>query len=783
MEKTGQAWKKKCEQLYFSIGRSPRLFASLVLAFFVGLSVFAAFSVPHLKTEYSVRQFMPAGHPLTTFDDKVKQRFQLVKIEPFFALVTLGDGDWLTESRMSRLKAVTERLKPLDGVDTVISLATMDGASSSKEGLTVGPLLELTPQPEWAKRILEDPLLTPALITKDARTVLVLVGMKDISTAQYKFIQNETKRTLQEAFPESKVALGGIPAVQTQMGDLLGAELKNFLGLSLLCSVITLLLFFRTFSSVALPLILMVMANLISLAWMVWTGVSFTVLSTTLPVLVSITVVSMSMHTMMRYAADWERALQSQVTPSPIVVLLRSYQGLLLPNFLTAVTTSIGFFAIAVGRIPLIRQYGITVGASIFVCWFVVIGALLPLMILFPIPSVRSWANSRARWALYLTKYKWQTVALVSSITLAFFWVGKDLQWSAQLFDDLPQKHEARASTDFIDSSMGGMVPLDIVVEKEEEDAWNDPASIQKLDELAAKWRSDPAVGSVNSASDLFRTTGRLQGRDLPSTRKEAAESAFLYSFSSPSPLKQFVTSDGRATRISLRLHDIPGDAMAKLVADFTKEAQAAFPGWKVQAAGMATTVHVLNNELCQELIYGFWQAIALIGLFLWFAFGSLRWTLISIVPNLVSPAVLLGSLTLFHTPIKPGIALIFSIALGISFDNTVYLLGRLKLLKDRSGRVSIERAWHQEANLCLFSSLALSAGFLVFLASYFALNRLFGAYMLVSIFGGLLGDLILLPALLAAFPWMVGAPKQTRRSVLAKEDGAKALDGVNLQA
>jgi outer membrane lipoprotein-sorting protein/uncharacterized membrane protein YdfJ with MMPL/SSD domain len=438
-------------------------------------------------------------------------------------------------------------------------------------------------------------------------------------------------------------------------------------------------------------------------------------------------------------------------------VLFRSYKGLLLPNFLTAVTTAIGFFAIGIADIPLIRQYGFTVGISVFVCWFVVIGALLPLLILFPVPKARKWTESRARWAAFVTTYPKAVVFGVALFAAFALFKGKDLNWSARLFDDLPKGEEARATTEFVDGNLGGMIPLNLVIEKDEENAWNDPAALRTLDGLAQKWRARSDVGSVVGPEDFLRAAGQVQGRDLASTRQEAAEYSFLYSFSEENPYKHYVTSDGRAARVALRLHDIPGDQMAQTVKEIRAEAEAALPGWKVTPAGMATTVHVLNNELSRELIFGFWQALGLIAVVLLCVFRSVRWTIAAVIPNLAPVAALLLVLSIAGTPVKPGIALIFSIALGISFDNTVYLLGRLMLLKNKSGgRIQVRKAWYQEGNLCFFSSMALSAGFLVFLASFFSLNQQFGLYMLVAIAGGLVGDLLFMPAMLAAFPWMV---------------------------
>ena len=64
-----------------------------------------------------------------------------------------------------------------------------------------------------------------------------------------------------------------------------------------------------------------------------------------------------------------------------------------------------------------------------------------------------------------------------------------------------------------------------------------------------------------------------------------------------------------------------------------------------------------------------------------------------------------------------------------------------------------------------MFSTLALVGGFAIFMASYFELNRMFGAYMLLSILAGMIGDLIFLPALLSWFPGLI----ETRAVALQK--------------
>ena len=753
--------------------KNLKRFSLLIMVGFVALGAVCGLSLSKLKTEYSMKQFLPPKHPLIEADDRTKARFQLPHIEPFFALVTLGDhlpGTWLEGERITKLHAVTESLKSQPSVRKTLSLGNVEGASQTKEGLTVGRLLELTSEDQWSARVLTDPLLSPGLISEDGRTVVLAVWVEEgTSTQLNEAIQLEARKQLSETFAGATVKLGGVPAVQTEMSNVLGRELGNFLLLSLIASLFTLMVFFRTFSSVVVALVLMVLANVVCLGFMAIAGIPFSVLSSTLPVLVSLTVVSMSTHTMMRYASDWQLAKRSVANPNPYRVLLHSYHGLLGPNTLTAITTAIGFFAISIADIPLIRQYGYTVGCSIFVCWFVVMGALLPLLALFPVPIVRDWTNARARWALYVTRYSREVLVAAAVLCASMLWFGKSLNWSAQLFNDLPAGYEARATTEFVDKNLGGMIPFDVVIEKDEENAWNDPAALAKLDKFAKKMRSHPFVGSVVGPQDLLRAAGKVQGRDLATSRAEAAEYAFLYSMGENDVFKSFVTVDGKAARLNMRLHDVPADKMKAFVHEVKAEVEGIFPGYTVTPAAMATTVHELNNELCFELIYGFWQALLAISLVLLCVFRSVRWTLAAALPNLVPVVVLLGALAIFGTPVKPGIALIFSIALGISFDNTVYLLGRLRLLRARSAtqEISVAKAWYQEGNLCFFSSIALGSGFLVFLASFFSLNQQFGFYMVVTIVGGLIGDLFVLPAMLESFPWMVKDKRAVSATVI----------------
>ncbi|MBS1972491.1 MAG: outer membrane lipoprotein-sorting protein [Bdellovibrionales bacterium] len=727
------------------------------------LTVLSVLTFSRLQTKYSLSQFLPKQNPLLALDAKTKRTFQISDSQPFIATLQLLDKQqtWLEVEKIQSLKQTTEEMRRIDGVKNALSIATVEGAVNNKEGLSVGPLLESIPSQRWFSQVMQNALLTPALVSKDAKTVSIVVYLKDSTSADLQAMKSEIETLAQKSLPFAKVEIGGTPAVQSDISVLLQSEIRNFVGLGFLACLIVLTIVFANFTPVIISFIITVVANLMILAAMAMLGYSFTVLSTTIPILATITVMSLCIHSMLRLV---EEAKNAPPMPHHRLVL-RTMRILLGANFLAALTPMIGFLSLATTKVPLIRDFGLTVAMAIFICWLVSYILLVPLLILLPKPQARKWAWAKARWSLYFFQKSGVVALLIIGVSVALAIKGQTLSWTARLFDDLPTDHQVRNSTELIDHELGGMIPIDIEL-RGTKDIWGDPKLLAQLDGMVRRFRKYPGVGSAVGLPDLLAASNLTQSR-LPASKASTAEILFLYSLSDQSPLKNYLNTDSSRTRIAIRAKDLPSNELNNLVERMTRDARKTFPGFIVNATGMGSTIHTLNNQLSRELIFGFWQSMFVIFVILIFVFRSVRWSFVACIPNLVPPAVLLGFLAISQTPIKPSIAIIFSIALGLAFNNTVYFLERLRSIQKSSSinRLDVEKALWLEGNPCLISSLTLLAGFSVFLVSYFAMNRTFGFYMVLSMVAGLVGDLILLPTLLKSCPWLLKTPNWSPRT------------------
>jgi uncharacterized protein len=734
---------------------SVALLSVIVLAVFGG-----ALTLHRLNSQYSMRQFMPADHPLYRSDREIKRVFRLTEEEPIIVNLKLDaatPGTWLEPARVALLERATAAVARLEGIQSVTSIANVQMAGDNGRGIEVDNVLKLTSPSAWKERVLKDPLLAPGLISADGRVVTLMGQINMMPEGQLHAIVAQIRSEVGAIAAEggAHTSVSGVAPLQNDMASLVSKELRNFFLLAFLACFITLVAYFRSFSTVVVCLILVVIANIATLTWLALAGIPFSILSSTLPIMCSIEALAIGSHTLLIFSDNYRQALALNPLATKAEVIWKSYRALLFPNYLMSGTTIIGFATLITSSVPLIRQFSQSVCGGIMLSCISMSIALPPLMVLFPVPVARRFTASKARWTLWVIQHRRLVLSAAAAVVVVFLVHGLRLNWAVRLYDDLPKAGDIKTSADLIDQNMGGMIPLNVLVKVPgESDPWHEPSRIERAAEVLRRWRAEPTVGSAIGLPDLLKT-----GIQKIDSRKAIAEVLFLYAFNgADNPTNAFLSTDGSSTRLLFRLKDIPADRMKDLVGRIEADVREAFPEAQVQVGGMAVMAHPLNAELSSDLIFGLWQSLVLISVLLIVVFRSVRLALVAAVPNLLPPLVLLATMAYLKTPVKPVVAIIFSIALGLAYNNTVFLMTRLRKLQARFAQSAdvIHRTWYQEGNPCLFSSLAVIGGFAVFLASYFSPNRIFGAYMLWSIGVGIIGDLVVLPALVAAFPWLL---------------------------
>lgn len=144
--------------------------------------------------------------------------------------------------------------------------------------------------------------------------------------------------------------------------------------------------------------------------------------------------------------------------------------------------------------------------------------------------------------------------------------------------------------------------------------------------------------------------------------------------------------------------------------------------------------------------------AIIAIGILMAILFRSWRMVVISMVPNFIPLLFTAGIMGWFGIPLKPSTLLVFSIAFGISVDDTIHYLAKYRMeLKSKKWDLKqcIIMAIRESGLGMFYTSIILFSGFIMFSFSQFGGTQALGLLISLTLLVAMITNLVLLPTLL----------------------------------
>jgi predicted RND superfamily exporter protein len=219
--------------------------------------------------------------------------------------------------------------------------------------------------------------------------------------------------------------------------------------------------------------------------------------------------------------------------------------------------------------------------------------------------------------------------------------------------------------------------------------------------------------------------------------------------------LHSFLDSTQQITRISLRVKDVGTKRMEELYEKFHADIDSVFTSdkYNIIVTGSSITAFKGTQYLLKNLFTSLALAIFLISLFMAIMFSSWRMVIMSLTPNII-PLIFTAAIMGFtNIPIKASTILVFSIAFGISVDNTIHFLAKYRQelkLTNWDIRKSVELALQETGVSMLYTSVVLFFGFGIFTLSNFGGTQAMGVLVSLTLLVAVTSNLILLPSLLS---------------------------------
>jgi hypothetical protein len=148
-------------------------------------------------------------------------------------------------------------------------------------------------------------------------------------------------------------------------------------------------------------------------------------------------------------------------------------------------------------------------------------------------------------------------------------------------------------------------------------------------------------------------------------------------------------------------------------------------------------------------------------------------------IPNLIPLIITAGIMGFFKIPLKPSTIMIFGIALGITVNDTVLLLGKLKQKLKTNPNISrieaLMQALEESAMAMAYTSVILIFGFIMFIFSKFLGTQALGLLISITLVIGMFTNLILLPSLMLSFHHRINYKNLIESELFEEDDESTA--------
>ena len=559
------------------------------------------------------------------------------------------------------------------------------------------------------------------------------------------------------------VRVSGMPYVRTLNSQNIIDEIEIFIIAAILVTSLIFFFFFRSYRATFISMCVVIVGVMWTFGILGFLEYEITVLTALIPPLIIVIGVPNCIFLINKYQHEVNKHGNKAKSLQRVIAKVGN------ATLMTNATTASGFSTFVITQSTLLTEFGTVASLSIMVI-FVLCLFIIPIIYSYmPIPREKHlkhlnkrWINKLGDWIEKTVKQKNIAIYIISILLLVVSIIGiYQIKTSGSLLEDMPKNTEFYKDIEFYETEFKGVMPIEILINTKRKKGVLKPATLKKMNALEALIIDIPELSNPVSVVNLVKYSkqafynGNPKYYQLPS----AQENGFILSYAKNTSsdvglLQNYVDSTGQYARITTFIKNSGIDHMDQIEETLNKEIQKLFDQnrYEVSITGKAFLFQKGTNFLIKNLILSLALAILLISLFMAYMFRSFRMIVISLVPNLLPLLITAGVMGYFGVSIKPSTILVFSIAFGISVDDTIHFLAkyRQELMGSRwSIKKSVFAALRETGVSMFYTSIVLFFGFSVFITSNFGGTVALGALISGTLLLAMMANLLLLPVLL----------------------------------
>jgi len=488
-----------------------------------------------------------------------------------------------------------------------------------------------------------------------------------------------------------------------------------------------------------------------------WLGIKLTPPSVSAPTLILTLAVADCIHFLVSLYIGVRRGSEKHAA------IVESLRINFMPIFLTSVTTAIGFLSMNFSDAPPFRDLGNITAIGVLFAFFLAVtflpafAALMPIRAKKPIDGRVTMMDKLSNFVTGNHRTLFFTMLVIMVSCAAFVPKNELNDVFVHYFDkSLP----FRAETDRVTEKLSGMYIVDYSLDSKEEGGISDPAFLQQIETFVDFLETQPGIQHVSTFTETVRRLNRSMHADdeayykLPEDRELTAQLQLMYEMSLPYglDLNNQINFDKSATRVTATMRTMSTQEVLALESRVTRWMAENTPDIATLGSGPTTMFSHIGMRNIVSMLTGTSIALVLISLILVFALRSIKFGLISLIPNITPALMAFGIWGVTKGEVGLAVSVVVAMTLGIVVDDTIHFLSKYLRAKREQGmetEAAIRYAFNTVGIALLVTTIVLVAGFLVIAQSNFLVNSQMGLLTALTIAIALIVDFLFLPPLL----------------------------------
>lgn len=788
------------------------------------LTILAATQLPKFRLDAS-------GESLTLENDKsinyYRQVNQQYGSDDFLVITWQPNKGLMSEESLSELKKLTQELQDVQtvsSINSILNVPLLQGLTLDTDAL--GEPIPTLQSPEVNKKealqeLTTSPIYKNLLVSEDGGTSAIQINFKRDkkyfslldgrdqlrSKAAKEPLSNQERKRLEEL--ESKfdayskkvsertsniisevrtimedyrdvatMHLGGISMITNDMLSFIQHDITVF-GIGIVLFImLALFIFFGKIRWVVLPLFSCVITVIMLAGLLSFLDWRITVISSNFPSILLIVILALNVHLTVYYrdfiSVNPESEQQLRVS--------KTLRAMFWPCFYTSLTTIVAFISLLISGIRPVIDFGwiMTIGIVMgFIVTFIVFPSFIQLLSKDNHLSGKSITYRITNWIYsFSVNYK-ALIFLITAAMIGFSVYGiLQLKVENRFIDYFKPSTEIYQGMTVIDKKLGGTTPLDIIIDKGDEQSlvdddefsddfgdefdsgiydpgyWFTGSKLKQVERIQNYIDSLPVTGKVQSIATYAKVLENMNGGEFPDELTLSLVHQKTPDDVRKVLMKPYLSEDGDQIRINIRVqetsHNLKRSELIQKINSYIVNEEGIAQD-RVHFTGMLVLYNNMLKSLFDSQIMTIGTVYLAILLMFIILFRSFTLAILATIPNALSAALVLGIMGWLGIPMDMMTITIAAIVIGIAVDNSIHYVHRFKaeFQKDHNYLETMKRCHGSIGKAIYYTGVTIIFGFAILALSEFIPSIYFGLLTGLAMAVALFLNLTLLPLML----------------------------------